>query len=120
MRWGRPAILAVLALATSSCAKTVPSLASDLPGDVAQAERIFDARVKAHYPIGRASADLTRDLTAQGFDRPDFTPDRPTGWWAADFNSGDLFCNKVWSIRWRTDSAQKVSEIWGVYGLQCP
>src|SRR5947207_1140623 len=87
-----------------------PSLGRNLPRLYAEAERVFDERVRAQFPIGMAEARLIGDLRSQGFRiGPEQCPSR-----MATITRG-LIVQTMWSVRWEV-SAGRIENVWGVYG----
>jgi hypothetical protein len=100
----------------SGCNPVRPEIGRDLPEDVTQAERIFDARVKARFPVGTDERRLLSELQRQGF-RP--SPNFGDGIRDASFYRDEFVTKTVWSVRWRANAGHVV-EIWGVYGILAP
>lgn len=92
-----------------------PPIGRDLPSNYAEGERVFDERVKAEFPIGSSEAVLIKELHRQGFS-VDLAPK-----WAgagATITKG-LITKTIWSVRWRA-KADRIQEIWGIYGAIAP
>ncbi|MBV9884210.1 MAG: hypothetical protein JO276_14465 [Sphingomonadaceae bacterium] len=115
MRWFR-AMLNALRLAQGWKAPT-PEIGRDLPSNYAEGEKVFDARVKASFPIGMSVEALLAELRRQGFGLlPEAGLDSVSD---ATFYRDELVCLTLWSVRWHA-SGGCVTEIWGVYGCRAP
>ena len=91
-----------------------PTLGRGLPSNYAEGEKVFDRRVKARFPKGMLEADLVAELRDQGFS---------VGRDSADCKSATkprgIIFRTLWSVRWRA-RADRVEEVWGVYGVIAP
>jgi len=92
-----------------------PALGRGLPSNYAEGEKMFDARVKAMFPVGTPEARLVDALRRQGFavesaHRPDCR--------SATVMKGLVF-RHIWSVRWRSAEG-RVEDIRGVYGVIAP
>lgn len=90
-----------------------PLIGRNLPSNYDEGERIFDERVRATFPIGSSEAALIQALRRQGF-----SVDPGPRWASATIKRG-LIIKTIWSVRWRAE-ADRVREIWGVYGAIAP
>ena len=93
-----------------------PVLGRDLPSNYAEGKKVFDGRVKAKFPIGMAETRFIEELRNQGFS----IDPTPEGWdhMSATIIRGLIF-RTVWSVRWRA-GADRIQEVWGVYGVIAP
>ena len=92
----------------------VPALGRDLPSNYAEAEKVFDERVKAEFPVGMSEDRLVAELRKLGFR---CNPDQPACK-SATVTRGLVF-RHLWSVRWRASNDQ-VDDVWGVYGVIAP
>lgn len=93
----------------------IPELGRHLPSNYDQGEKLFDERVKAHFPIGMSEPDLIETLQKQGFRINSYDSIECK---SATFEKG-VVLRTVWSVRWR-EREGRISEIWGVYGGIAP
>lgn len=106
----RLSLLLALCGALSACGPKAPEIGRGLPSKYADAEPIFDQRVRAAFPVGTAESSLIDALKKQGFE---ILP-RQGDVHDATFRSGWIV-GSMWSVRWRV-ADNRVTEIWGVYG----
>ena len=92
-----------------------PVLGRNLPANLAEAEKVFDERVKAKFLRGMSEADLVDELRSQGFSISVMTSSTDH---SASLIRGMIF-KTLWSIRWRARAAQ-IEDILGVYGFIAP
>ena len=99
--------------------KGLPELARDLSSDVRQAGPLFDRRVKEQYPVGMSADALLTELKTNGFRLVGESHDERGVVRDATFYRRRFPFATLWSVRWR-ESAGKIEEIWGVYGVIGP
>ena len=104
----------VTLLALIGCGPKVPELARDLPSIYAEGETIFDARLKARFPVGSDDRAVAEQLTQQGFE---VLVTEQGG--SAHFSNRSFPVSSVWNIGWKAQDG-RVAEIWGVYGGRGP
>ena len=75
---------------------------------------MFDQRVKARFPKGMHEADLIAELRKQGFSMRRDGVDCKSA-----TKSRGVIIRAIWSVRWRAE-ADRVDEVWGVYGFVAP
>lgn len=77
---------------------------------------MFDERVKAQFPVGMSEALLVDQLRNQGFSVN-------SGGFESALRSASVTKGIViktrWSVRWYA-SADRIEDIWGVYGAIAP
>ena len=117
MRYQLVLMLLGLSTACSSASnRPLPPIADKLPADVRDAERVFDQRVRAAYPVGSAESAVISELQNGGFK---ISPRGPDGYRSADIQRGSAICTTIWSVRWKAD-AKSITEAFGVFGHRCP
>ena len=114
MQWQ---LLFAIPLALLAACKPVPEIGRNLPSNYAQANAVFDKRVRTRFPVGTDETRLSEELNRQGFDLlPHHLDD---GVRDATFIKSEGPFETIWSVRWRVSNS-KVSEIWGVHGARTP
>ncbi len=113
MRW--LGLVAALASLTSARKPRAPEIGRDLPSNIQEASRIFDARVKATYPEGSSEERLVDELLRQGF----VLKRQHADWKCAVFTRRSLLINTNWSVCWRAEN-DKIVSIGGTYHLLAP
>lgn len=106
--------LLVMCSSLSGCGSAKPEIGRGLPSDYAEAEPLFNQRVKDRFPPGTDEKRLMDDLQEQGFE----VLPRPGGISDATFKSGWIV-QTIWSVRWRAKD-NRVIETWGVHGGRGP
>jgi hypothetical protein len=109
-------ILGLTTACSSASNQPLPPIADKLPADVRVAEKVFDQRVKAAYPVGSAEKTAIAQLQKSGFE---ISPPRPEGYRLADIQRGNAICTTIWSVRWKAE-AKSITEAFGVFGHRCP
>jgi len=98
----------------SGCGSGGPEIGRGLPAKYAEAEPLFDQRVKDRFPLGTDEKRLIEELKNQGFEvLPTYD-----GVKDATFKRGWIV-QTIWSVRWRANGNQ-VTEVWGVYAGRGP
>jgi hypothetical protein len=97
---------------------STPPLASNLPNNLADADREFDRRIHEHFPIGSSAADLIRELRQQGFDPSPDRGDSPLLHVYSLRKSG-FPCNLELRVIWTADGSGTVTMADGAYGGIC-
>lgn len=95
-------------------AAEIPEIARDLPTTYAEGEQVFDARLKARFPVGTAESVVIQELKGQGF-----TINEGSNGRFATFIEKRLVVSNVWNVGWEADNGT-ISRIWGVYGGRGP
>jgi hypothetical protein len=95
---------------------SVPTIARDLPSNIAAADIEFKERLRSRFLVGMAENDLVRDLQAQGFQAPVSYRDSKY----ATFSTTSIPCELTWSVIWRADPEGKITDIDGSYSATCP
>jgi hypothetical protein len=109
----------------SSCAAIpahgVPLIGKGLPSNFQEADGVFNARVKARFPIGSAESDLLKELETERFkvSRIERSPNSPFDHLASHEGGFGLVCNLDWNIVWTSDGG-KISGLKGTYYETCP
>ena len=94
----------------------LPALARDLPqDDPVKQSTVFRQRIAQRFPIGTPSADVERELRAEGFQ----VKAKAGGWHAAMIERRLYPCLLTWLVRWRSN-AGKVVETTGGFQPACP
>ena len=101
-------------LVLAGCGRAVPELARGLPAEYAEGKKIFDARLKARFPMGSDARAMAETLRQQGF----AVLVTPQGG-SAHFSDKALPVSNVWNIGW-TAKDGRLAGIWGVYGGRGP
>lgn len=109
-------IFCIVAACSCASSQPLPAVADDLPSDVRLALRVFDHRVKAAYPVDIGEAGIIAKLREDGFVIGSKGID---GYRTAEINRGNGICRTIWSVRWKAET-DNVTELFGVYGHQCP
>lgn len=110
-----------LGLGLAGCALNLgPAIGRNLPSDPAQAQRVFDQRVRQRYPIGSSEAALIDDMRVEGFGiatNSQSPPDR--------FSKFAIQCGYIsiatthgWEIEWSAANG-RLTDIAGVFMPQC-
>lgn len=114
-----PRLLAALGLALSlGACVSAPPMARNLPGDIRQADREFDRRLKARFPVGSASSVMVRALTAEGFE-PSHARNADPSTHVYQFERGTFPCSFSWNVFWTSDDADRVADVSGTYDAIC-
>lgn len=92
----------------------IPEIARDLPATYVEGEQVFDARLKARFPVGTAESAIIEELERQGFS----INEGPHGGFAT-FIEKRLIVSNVWNVGWEAENGT-VSKVWGVYGGRGP
>lgn len=85
-----------------------PVIGRDLPATYAEGEKVFDARIKAHYPVGGDPKIMANDLRRQGFE----VLETESGG-SAHFSDKGFPIASIWSVGWDIE-AGKLSNVWGI------
>lgn len=101
---------------SSASSQPLPPIVDKLPADVRVAQKVFDQRVKAAYPVGSAEKIVIAELQKNGFE---ISPPGPHGYRSADIQRGNAICTTIWSVRWKAE-ANSITEAFGVFGHRCP
>ena len=112
MRWVGPLVAAA---ATSACKQREPDIGRNLPSNIKEASELFDARVKAIYPMGTSEERLIANLRKQGFVPSSLRKD----WGRAVFTQKSLLVNTIWTVSWQAENG-KIVLIRGSYHLLGP
>ena len=102
------------ACGVASEAAQIPEIARDLPATYTEGEQLFDARVKARFPVGIAETAIIKELERQGFSINEGSHGP-----FATFIEKKLIVSNVWNVGWEAESGT-ISEVWGVYGGRGP
>ncbi len=92
----------------------VPKIGRGLPSNFAEAESIFEKRVKEKYRLGVSKIEVVESLREQGFE---ITEDENTG--RASFRKSRFTCELVWNISWVANNEGNLDEISSSYGGIC-
>ena len=95
----------------------LPPIARGMPSKYAEGKEVFDARIKARFPVGTQEEDLIAELREQGFPLPSCLG--PDAWASSTYNRTLFVFRTIWSVRWRAEDG-RVTEILGVYGVVAP
>ena len=101
---------------SSASNQPLPPIADKLPVDVRVAQKVFDQRVKAAYPVGSAEKTAIAELQKNGFE---ISPLGPDGYRSADIHRGSAICTTIWSVRWKAE-VNSITEALGMFGHRCP
>jgi hypothetical protein len=95
-----------------------PEIGRDLSSNYADGKKVFEARLKARFPVGTSEQALLDELRRQGFER---LPDHPGlgDFKSATFCRNELIFRTIWSVSWRSEGG-RILEILGVYGCIAP
>lgn len=85
-----------------------------MPATYVEGEKVFDARLKAHFPVGTEESAVVEELGRQGFS----INEGPSGRFAT-FVVKRLVVSNVWNVGWEADNGT-ISKVWGVYGGRGP
>lgn len=110
----RCVLLSLLVGMLSGCGASEPEIGRGLPSRYAEAEPLFDQRVKDRFPPGTDEKRLVGELKKQGFEVLPTHGDVND----ATFKRGWIV-QTLWSVRWRAKD-NRVTEIWGVHGGRGP
>lgn len=108
------AVAFMTACGVASEAEKIPEIARGLPATYAEGEKIFDARLKARFPVGTSETDIVEELKRQGFS----ISEGPRGRFAT-FIEKRLVVSNVWNVGWEADNGM-LSMVWGIYGGRGP
>ncbi|MXP29609.1 hypothetical protein GRI58_12360 [Porphyrobacter algicida] len=108
------ASIALLAAGCGSARSPIPEIAQGLPNNYSEGERVFDARLKARFPVGTSTNALAEELTKQGFS---VTTQINGG--GANYTDKGFLVSSVWNIGWKAQGG-RITDIWGVYGGRGP
>ena len=97
--------------------RRIPALGRGLPSKYAEGTAVFDARVKAHFPLEMDEAAFLGELRKQGYKPDPYVPELPD-FGSATFYQGVIFVT-LWSIRWRVREG-RIVEVFGIYGCIAP
>ncbi len=80
---------------------------------------VFDARVKASFPVGSLATDMLRELKKEGFVESNkvFPPDDEH--YATRDDGGIGVCYFKATVFWRSDKSGRVKTIYGNYDAIC-
>ncbi|WP_263588941.1 hypothetical protein [Sphingopyxis sp. GC21] len=104
----------VITCVIASGMERIPEITRDLPATYAEGGPIFDARLKARFPLGTAENAIIEELERQGFS----IKEGPHGRFAT-FVEKKLIVSNIWNVGWEAENGA-VSKIWGVYGGRGP
>lgn len=98
----------------ASGAAQIPEIARDLPATYTEGEQVFDARLKARFPVGTEESAVIGELKRQGFsiNEGQHGP-------FATFIERKLIVSNVWNVGWEAENGS-ISKLWGVYGGRGP
>ncbi len=94
-------------------------LTRNLPDKTAEMQDVFDARVKARFPIGSSVADMLHELHKEGFAESNkvFPPDDEHS--ATRKDGGTGVCSFTATVAWRPDRRDRVKTVSGNYMAFC-
>ncbi len=97
-------------LALSACATPGPRLGRDLPANFADANRAFDERVRARFPVGSSELLLRDELRAEHFKIGAVTPKGSAGYQFNAEHGGSIIpaCDLEWTVYWAADDGRIV------------
>ena len=91
-----------------------PAIGKGLPGNIADAQRVFDDRIRARFPVGSPESDLKSVLAAQEFKLD------PGAGVATRIGGLNFPCDTRWIVVWKGDAQHRLAQVSGRYGLICP
>jgi hypothetical protein len=97
-----------------SACSPIPEIGRDLPSNYLEGERVFDARLKAKFPVGTDAYALAEELKRQGF----LVRNEAEGG-SATFSDKRFPVSSVWNVGWEIKEG-RITRIWGVYGGRGP
>ena len=113
----RRIVLAVaVTLVVSSCGS--PPIGRDLPWAFADAQPVFDQRVKERFPVGASEQQLVTELRKEGFNLDPKNVGRTEFKSAAAYELRGLPCTLYWTILWNAESGG-ITAIKGKYDSAC-
>lgn len=95
-------------------AAQIPKIARDLPATYDEGERVFDARLKARFPVGTEESAVIGELERQGFS----IKEGQHGPFAT-FIEKKLIVSNVWNVGWEAENGT-ISKVWGGHGGRGP
>jgi hypothetical protein len=102
------------AMSLSACNSEIPAIGAGLPGDLAEAKRAFDQRVKDRFPVGMDQSLLRVELNHEKFTKEAPLPPQ----YIAQVEVQTFPCRDSWTIKW-TENAGKIAVIRGEYRSAC-
>jgi hypothetical protein len=96
--------------------RSLPEIATTLPGDEAQFSREFDERIRDRFPAG-SSEDVLVDYLASEHFAPEWR--RRDGANAAAFVWSGLVCTKTVRVVWRAGATGVLAAVNGAYQSHC-
>jgi hypothetical protein len=119
LRGGYAAVLLGL-LALSACSTPRPRLGRDLPANFADANRAFDERIRARFPVGSSEGPLRDELRVEHFKISALTPAAGQGFGFSAQRGGEIFpaCDLTWTVLWSAD-AGRITRIGASYYATC-
>jgi hypothetical protein len=81
-----------------------------LPANFADANRAFDERIRACFPVGSSESLLRDELRAEHFKITAVTPSRSSGYQFSAEHGGSIIpaCDLEWTVYWDADDGRIV------------